>query len=185
MIPIRRTWVPKLALAAVVACTVFSSRVGPASAASFVSWLGSYAESPEEPCTWVTALWSDGTSSATPWACDAGQVATRSDGVKSAGSYAQIAANGCTEFVTKWLDNSLSWVPYVCPDGVEYLKSQSLGVQPMTHGAKAGSAAPDSVTPRPPLSGTVPVPPADQRGPALPAERLDRWGTGKRGVNPE
>jgi len=86
--------------------------------------------------------------------------------------------------VSIWSDGSFSWVPYLCPDGVDYLKSQSNGVQPVGGDARTQRQPGESITPLPALSWTLPTPPGSG-DPVLPVDRLRRWRAGQEGMEPE
>jgi len=95
----------------------------PAQAQVAVVWVGSWIDSTDDGCSFIVALWSDGSVDAAPWQCPPGVVVLANGVVASdLHPFQRVAANGCTEYVVDWGFGYFTVIPTSYPAGVLYAR---------------------------------------------------------------
>src|SRR5438132_8304316 len=88
----------------------------PAQAQVAVVWVGSWIDSTDDGCSFIVALWSDGSVDTAPWQCPPGVVVLANGVVASdLHSFQRVAASGCIEYVVVWGFGYLSVIPTPFP----------------------------------------------------------------------
>jgi hypothetical protein len=95
----------------------------PAQAQVTITWVGSWIDTADNGCSFIVALWSDGSVDSAPWQCPPGVVVLENGVVASdMHPFQRVAANGCTEYVVDEGFGFFTVIPTSCPAGVLYAR---------------------------------------------------------------